>query len=166
MDLVSLRGRSALSPFRVAKLLAALSAATPSHRVASLTATYWHFAEVSRPLERAERATLTRLLEYGPRDSGSDDDGALLLVTPRPGTLSPWSSKATDIAHNCGLASVTRIERGVAYRVRTHERGTLDAATRETLLPLIHDRMVEAVLTDFASVPGLFEHVAPRPLTT
>jgi len=121
---------------------------------------------VSRPLEPAEHATLTRVLEYGPHDSGSDDEGALLLVTPRPGTLSPWASKATDIAHNCGLASVTRIERAVAYRVRMGDDRALDGATRDALLPLIHDRMVEAVLDGFASVPRLFEHVAPRPLTT
>jgi phosphoribosylformylglycinamidine synthase len=167
MDLVSLRGRSALSPFRVAKLLAALSAARPRHRVASLTATYWHFAEISRPLEAAEHATLTRLLEYGPRDDGADDArGTLLLTTPRPGTVSPWSSKATDIAHNCGLGAVTRLERGVAYRVRMDDDGALDPQTRAALLPLIHDRMVEAVLDDLADARRLFEHVAPRPLTT
>jgi phosphoribosylformylglycinamidine synthase len=167
MDLVSLRGRSALSPFRVAKLLAALSAARPSHRVASLVATYWHFAETSRALEVVERATLARLLEYGPRDAGGDDArGTLLLVTPRPGTVSPWSSKATDIAHNCGLGAVTRLERGIAYRVRMQSDEPLDAGTRASLLPLIHDRMVEAVLDDLAQAKRLFEHVAPRPLTT
>src|SRR5512143_3736072 len=125
MDLVSLRGRTALSPFRVAKLLAALSVARPRHRVASIAATYWHFAEVSRPLERAEHLVLERLPEYGPRDRAAADGGELLLVTPRPGTLSPWSSKATDIARNCGLAAVTRIERGVAFRVRTLDAGPL-----------------------------------------
>src|SRR5256885_13604468 len=140
MDLVSLRGRSALSPFRVAKLFAALSAASPSHRVASLTATYWHFAEVSRPLQRDEHATLERLLEYGPRDTQREDTGTLLLVTPRPGTISPWSSKATDIAHNCGLGSIDRIERGVAYRVQMQPGAALDEAVRGALLPLIHDR--------------------------
>jgi phosphoribosylformylglycinamidine synthase len=166
MSLLSLRGRSALSPFRVAKLLAALAAVRPAHRVASLAATYWHFAEVSRPLTREEQSILERLLVYGPRDTQIDAAGDLLLVTPRPGTLSPWSSKATDIAHNCGLTAITRVERGVAYRVRSVDGLALSDDDRAALVPLVHDRMVEAVLDDFAAVEGLFAHVPPRPLTT
>src|SRR4051812_25526550 len=105
MDLLSLRGRSALSPFPLAQLGAPLTHAAPGHRVATIDATYWHFAELSRPLSTPERATLDELLTYGPRDAATDhsDRGELLLVTPRIGTLSPWSSKATDIARNCGL---------------------------------------------------------------
>ena len=166
MDLVSLRGRSALSPFRVAKLFAALSAAAPRHRVASIAATYWHFAELARPLAAAEHAKLARLLEYGPRAAPTDDSGTLLLVTPRPGTLSPWSSKATDIARDCGLVVVSRLERGVAFRIRSEADAPLDRSARQALVPLIHDRMVEVVLDDFDSARQLFEHVAPRPLTT
>jgi phosphoribosylformylglycinamidine synthase len=166
MSLLSLRGRSALSPFRVAKLLAALAAVHPAHRVASLAATYWHFAEISRPLTREEQSILERLLVYGPRDTQHDTIGDLLLVTPRPGTLSPWSSKATDIAHNCGLTAVNRLERGVAYRVRSVDGPALSEDDRAALVPLVHDRMVEAVLDDFAAVDHLFAHVPPRPLTT
>jgi phosphoribosylformylglycinamidine synthase len=84
---------------------------------------------------------------------------------PRPGTISPWSSKATDIARNCRLDGVARIERGVLYGVTTHD-GALSADDRAALLPLIHDRMTEAVLDDPAQASLLFEHVAPRPLTT
>ena len=166
MDLLPLRGRSALSPFRVAKLLAALAAVHPDHRVATLSATYWHFAELSAPLTAEQRRVLERLLEYGPRDSGSEDAGDLLLVTPRPGTISPWSSKATDIAHNCGLTAVDRLERGIAYRIRTRDGGPLRDADRQALVPLVHDRMVEAVFVDFASAQELFVHVPPRPLST
>ena len=164
MDIVLLRGRAALSPFRLAKLLAALSAAAPRHAVASIAATYWHLVEVARPLEASERAILERLLDYGPRGAQASDEGALLLVTPRFGTISPWSSKATDIARNCGLANVTRIERGVAFRVRTADGAVPDAGVRAALLPLIHDRMTETVLDDFDAVQRLFEHVPPRPL--
>jgi phosphoribosylformylglycinamidine synthase len=166
MDLLSLRGRSALPPFRVAKLLAALAAVHPDHRVAALSATYWHFAELTRPLAPEARGVLERLLEYGPRDTGSDDSGELLLVTPRPGTISPWSSKATDIAHNCGLAAVSRLERGIAYRVATRDGAPLGSDDRRAMLPLVHDRMVEAVFDDLDDARHLFAHVAPRPLST
>ncbi len=93
----------------------------------------------------AERATLDRLLTYGPRGASNADAGELLLVLPRPGTISPWASKATDIAHNCGLPAVERIERGVAYRISTRDGAPLTAGDRAALLPLLHDRMTEAV---------------------
>ncbi|MFO1314537.1 MAG: phosphoribosylformylglycinamidine synthase [Burkholderiales bacterium] len=167
-EFLSLAGRPALSPFRLAKLLQSLSQEHSAHRVAAVDATYRHFVEVARPLAPDERATLERLLTYGPeaRAGAADDGGTLLLVVPRPGTISPWSSKATDIARNCGLAAVARVERGIAWRVRTRDGAPLAADDRAALLPLIHDRMVEAVFGDFADAAQLFAHVAPRPLTT
>jgi phosphoribosylformylglycinamidine synthase len=96
--LLTLRGRHALSAFRVAKLQTALAASRPDHAVTGLSATYWHFIEVERALTRDEHATLERLLTYGPHDDVSEDGGEVIVVVPRPGTVSPWSSKATDIA--------------------------------------------------------------------
>ncbi|MCC7215181.1 MAG: phosphoribosylformylglycinamidine synthase [Burkholderiales bacterium] len=167
-DILSLAGRPALSPFRLAKLLQSLSHEHSAHRVAAIDATYRHFVEVARPLAADERTTLERLLTYGPaaREEAAADGGTLLLAVPRPGTISPWSSKATDIARNCGLAAVVRIERGIAWRVHTRDGAPLAEADRAALLPLIHDRMVEAVLDDPADAARLFAHVAPRPLTT
>jgi phosphoribosylformylglycinamidine synthase len=163
MELLSLRGRAALSPFRVAKLRERLTGAAPSHRITSLAATWWHFVEVTRPLVAEERATLEKLLTYGPLDTAEERSGASLVVVPRPGTISPWSSKATDIAHNCGLAAVNRIERGVVYNVGTSP-GDLVDGDRAALVPLIHDRMVETVFEDLREVSRLFSHFAPRPL--
>ena len=164
MEILSLRGRPALSPFRIAKLHEALSRARPSHRVAALSARHWHFVETARPLTAAERATLDRVLAYGHGDDPDDGAGIALLVVPRPGTISPWSSKATDIAHNCGLAAVNRVERGVVWHVAAADGGTLSSADREALLPRIHDRMVEAVFDDLADARRLFAHFEPRPL--
>ena len=164
MELLSLRGRSALSAFRVAKLLDGLAAARPAHPVVGVAANWQHFVEVSRPLAAAERATLERLLTYGPRDAAEAGGAVSLLVVPRPGTISPWSSKATDIAHNCGLAAVNRIERGALYRVRTRDDAPLVDGDLRALLPLIHDRMIEIVLDDAQQVEQLFAHLAPRPL--
>jgi phosphoribosylformylglycinamidine synthase len=166
-EVLAWRGRSALSPFRVAKLLVALAAARPRHAITGLTAQFWHFIELARPLGDAGRETLERLLTYGPVDTG---DGAALkvdlLVIPRFGTLSSWSSKATDIAHNCGLDAVARSERGVAFDIATRNAGGLDDDDRAALLPLIHDRMTETVVAGLHDARELFAHVAPRPLTT
>jgi phosphoribosylformylglycinamidine synthase len=159
-ELLSLRGRNALSSFRVAKLLSSLTGT----RVASVAAVYWHFVRTSHALTAAERATLDRLLTYGPRDASDGEAGELLLVLPRPGTISPWASKATDIAHNCGLPTVERIERGVAYRISTRDGAPLTAGDRAALLPLLHDRMTEAVFPALSDAARLFAKVPPLPL--
>ncbi|MEO8675726.1 MAG: phosphoribosylformylglycinamidine synthase [Casimicrobiaceae bacterium] len=163
--LLTLRGRHALSPFRVNKLQAAFVAAHPGHPVTGIAATFWHFVEVERELTPAEQSILERLLSYGPHDDAAIDEGAFALVVPRPGTISPWSSKATDIARNCGLDVVRRIERGIGYRLNT-PAGKLDGAVRDALLPLLHDRMTEAVLDSPDDARVLFAHVPPRPMTT
>ncbi|MGE5087660.1 MAG: phosphoribosylformylglycinamidine synthase, partial [Candidatus Levyibacteriota bacterium] len=165
-EILALRGRAALSPFRIAKLRAALDAAHPGHGIASLSARYWHFAEILRPLRDDERARLERLLTYGPADRDEDAGQSRLLVVPRPGTISPWSSKATDIARNCGLDAVARIERGVAFDIGTVGAAALSAADRAALLPLLHDRMTEAVQDGIEDARVLFAHVAPRPMAT
>ena len=110
-----LRGSPALSAFRINKLLTRFQAANLP--VSNIYAEYVHFADLDAPLNKEERARLERLLQYGPSLNSHNPTGKLLLVTPRPGTISPWSSKATDIAHNCGLSQVVRLERGVAYYV-------------------------------------------------
>ena len=107
-----LRGRNALPAFRSKKLLAAAAADIPDLHVA---AEYWHFIELDRALDAAETQRLERVLTYGPDSAGIVQAGTLLLVTPRLGTISPWSSKATDIVRHCGLEAVNRIERGVAW---------------------------------------------------
>ncbi|MFN6961268.1 MAG: phosphoribosylformylglycinamidine synthase, partial [Rhodocyclaceae bacterium] len=85
--------------------------------------------------------------------------GTMLLVTPRLGTISPWSSKATDIAHNCGFDAVKRIERGIAYILP-------NSALTKRHLARLHDRMTESVLDSLDAVEALFHHVAPQPMTS
>ena len=114
----------------------------------------------------AERASLDRILTYGPHDEAAADSGEFVLVVPRPGTISPWSSKATDIAHNCGLAAVKRIERGVGYRIAVTGGAALSSADRAALMPLLHDRMTEAVFGSPDEADVLFAHFAPKPLST
>ncbi|HEX6136309.1 MAG TPA: phosphoribosylformylglycinamidine synthase, partial [Casimicrobiaceae bacterium] len=163
---LALRGGAALSRFRIVKLLAALSAVRPHHSITGLAAQYWHFVEIGRALDERERATLERLLTYGPAERPRGTSDATVVVVPRLGTISPWSSKATDIARNCGLDAVTRIERGVVFELSVEGGGPLGGGDRAALLPLIHDRMTETVLDDLAEGERLFAHVPPRPLAT
>ena len=161
-QLIRLRGRNALSAFRYEKLKLTLQAKLP--QIIGLSAEYWHFAELARPLNAAEHETLERILSYGPARSAIDPLGVLYLVTPRLGTISPWSSKASNIARQCGLEAVTRLERGVAWHIRTDQNQPLSAAQQALLLPLLHDRMTEVVMTEMDQVSALFTHHAARPV--
>ncbi|MEL4429236.1 phosphoribosylformylglycinamidine synthase [Shewanella mangrovisoli] len=153
-----IRGAPALSTFRVQKLMeACVNAALP---VRQIYAEYVHLADLSELLETNEREQLEKILTYGPAIEAHTPQGSLLFVTPRPGTISPWSSKATDIAHNCGLGKVKRLERGVAYYV---ESDTLTVEQQQTLKGLLHDRMVEVVLDDFTQADVLFKRTEPAP---
>ena len=155
------RGSPALSPFRLEKLLAALRQRVPV--IAAAHAEYVHFLDGT--LNVYDREVLDRLLRYGPaatpRDAGS---GPVFLVIPRPGTISPWSSKATDIARNCGLRRVRRIERGIAYYLESHR--PLTDSELAGLKPLLHDRMTEAVLGPGDDPAALFARAEPAPLAT
>ncbi|MBF0624017.1 MAG: phosphoribosylformylglycinamidine synthase [Magnetococcales bacterium] len=158
-------GAAALSPFRLEKRLAELRRVAPG--IVGLTARHCHFAALTRPLDAAEFRVLEALLAYGPRGGEAGPmTGPWWMVVPRLGTVSPWSSKATDIARRCGLTAVIRLERGVGYRLEGLPEETLPS--RE-LLALLHDRMTETVLpmadagaADWAA--PLFHHDAPRPL--
>jgi len=161
--ILTLAGAPALSGFRGAKLTAKLAAIDPA--VSAVAAHYLHFAELGRELTSHEQAILASLLTYGPRAAApveAGEVGALMLVVPRAGTVSPWSSKATDIARVCGLDAVRRLERGIAYRIAAAR--PLAAAALERLAPALFDRMTEMLLMDAAEAAALFEHGAPRPL--
>ena len=155
-DFLTLRGRNALSEFRLKKLTQVLKKITPG--IAAITAEYWHFVALKVPLQPPQRKILERILTYGPASADVSETGAMLLVVPRLGTISPWASKATDIAHSCGLDTVERIERGVAYYVSTGKKASLKPAQRAALLPLIHDRMTETVLDSRDEAAQLFQH--------
>ena len=115
MLIKNLRGAPALSDFRVAKLLAQCEQLQlPIHNI---YAEFVHFAQLNEALSDSEENVLQQLLTYGPTIEEHQPSGIFLLVTPRPGTISPWSSKSTDIAHNCGLDKITRLERGIAFYI-------------------------------------------------
>ncbi|MDB6008100.1 MAG: phosphoribosylformylglycinamidine synthase [Gammaproteobacteria bacterium] len=159
--MLMISGAPALSAFRIAKLLTRLQELEP--RTTGLESRFIHFADLERSLAAAEQEVLERLLTYGPRvDSSPEQTGELLLVVPREGTISPWSSKATDIAHVCGLDAIRRIERGIAYRL--HSAQSLGPERLAALAPVLFDRMTEMVLFEPAEVQRLFGHAKPKPL--
>ena len=160
--MLQLPGATALSAFRIAKLVARLTPIEPA--VSALDARFVHFVDLERTLTSAELAILERLLTYGPRIDAApaESDAGQLLVVPRAGTISPWSSKATDIAHVCGLEAVRRIERGIEYRVSAPK--PLGRERLLALAPVLFDRMTEAALIDSAQAESLFAHAQPRPL--
>jgi len=154
-----LRGSPALSAFRINKLLSRCQDARLP--VSDIYAEYVHFADVSAPLSSDEQTKLQRLLKYGPSLAEHAPTGRLLLVTPRPGTISPWSSKATDIAHNCGLSQVLRLERGLAFYVQAPQ---LTEAQWAQLGALLHDRMMETLFGNLEDASALFAQHQPAPV--
>jgi phosphoribosylformylglycinamidine synthase len=170
MAVLELAGGAALSHFRLDKLNARIREFDERARVRSTR--HFHFVEVTREPDAREREVLHRLLTYGPPAAEDDPAAVPVLVTPRLGTISPWSSKATDIARLCNLDFVRRIERGTVFHLALPEEGRRPAAGAADpgldiarILPLLHDRMTETVLPSLAAAADLFRHVAPRPMT-
>ena len=157
-----LRGAPALSDFRLQKLSKRLSEQLRTS--VEVVSEYLHFANVDQSLEPEERGVLDTILRYGPVMPASEPSGTLLLVVPRPGTLSPWSTKATDIAHHCGLEKVQRLERGIAYYLTVDDQ-PLDSEQYVKAAALLHDRMTESVLTDAEDATCLFKQAEPAPFT-
>ena len=162
--MLCLPGAAALSEFRLAKYHGQVERLLPD--VDSIEAFHLHFVDTARALTDEEREQLEQLLDYGESEPVTDLEGVTLVVLPRPGTVSPWSSKATDILHNCGLDAVNRVERGTAWRIETAGEGLIGAEDAAPLAHLLHDRMTEAVVAHPRDAEALFAHHEPERLTT
>jgi len=163
---LALAGPGALSAFRAARLLARIR--TIEADAADIRARYVHFVHCAGAMRRDDRGRLEGLLKYGEAPSGDPRTGAQWLVVPRIGTISPWASKATDIAHNCGFASVLRIERGAIYTL-VMKNGlfgpkTLGEEAHVRIGALLHDRMTESVLEPGVDPASLFQRLPGKPM--
>ena len=156
-QILKLRGTAAFSASRLSRLIEQARSAVPA--LADLQAEHWYFIETEGALAEAEVVRLKDLLGI-PAALPTEAAGELLLVTPRIGTISPWASKATDIAKNCGFVGINRIERGIAYRLAGKGADKVAVAAK------LHDRMTESVLATIDEAEQLFRHFAPQPLTT
>nr|MDT0250896.1 phosphoribosylformylglycinamidine synthase [Endozoicomonas sp.] len=165
-----LRGAPALSQFRSQKLLAQLQSRVPE--ISCVVAEFQHYVKTQslsdRELNDRQADILARLLTYGPKIQQTEPEGSAsqteFLVVPRPGTISPWSSKASDIAHNCGLSMIQRIERGIRFVVFADAQ--LSKNQEGLIAEMLHDRMTQAVLRDESDIPRLFAESEPAPMTT
>ncbi|MFT4190618.1 MAG: phosphoribosylformylglycinamidine synthase [Comamonas sp.] len=163
-------GINALSSFRAQQLLPRLQAI--HDKITGIHARFVHVAAFDGAPDAATQAKLAALLSYGEPYAAPTEfsDGGVILVSPRIGTVSPWASKATDIAHNCGLA-VRRIERATEY-VLTFKTGllagkpSLTEAQREQIGALLHDRMTESVVYDRDQLARLFTALQAAPMET
>ena len=158
--ILTLPGAVALSPFRVEKLLAGLPAALSGNL--EFDSRFVHFVAIRAALDDAERVLLERLLTYGKQAKG-EAKGELRLVLPRLGTISPWSSKATDIA------AIARCRRwsasSAAWRITSRQKRQAAGAAAQAVLPLLarpHDRIGPRP----HGRSEIFQHDAPQPLTT
>ena len=157
-----LRGVTALSDFRVEKLFQ--KAAALGLPEVKLSSEFWYFVGSEKTLDAATVEKLQALLaaqsvEQTPK---AREGLHLFLVTPRLGTISPWASKATNIAENCGLEGIERIERGMAVWLE----GALTDGQKQQWAALLHDRMTESVLPDFQTASKLFHHLESETFST
>ena len=165
LHITTLAGGNALSSFRAQQLQPALEAIHP--KITAIAARFVHLVVTDAPPSAAEQERLAALLTYGDPYAGPQD-GAAIVVTPRLGTLSPWASKATDIARNCGIA-IRRVERITEYRI-TLKAGLLGKAPELTaeqiaqVAALLHDRMTESVVADRSAAAALFTELQPAPM--
>ncbi|MDB5167600.1 MAG: phosphoribosylformylglycinamidine synthase [Candidatus Saccharibacteria bacterium] len=152
--MLTLRGSRALSKFRQTRLLKTLQGIDES--ITNVQAQYIHFVDTKATLSNEQAGQLNQLLSYG-ETSADLSAGELFLIVPRIGTISPWSSKATDIVHNAGLTDIDRVERGIAYFVSSKT-----PISHKLISALLHDRMTETVLSQFDEASALFNEVKPR----
>ncbi len=162
----ALAGPGALSPFRSERLLARVRRVAPGAE--AIEGRFVHFVHVGRPLEDHEEARLAALLTYGEPAGEPRAGAAQFLVVPRLGTISPWASKATDIARNTGLAAVLRIERGTLFSVTTQGRLTAGAglapSAADAVAGVLHDRMTESVIDPATDPARLFVELPGKPM--
>ena len=166
--MLKIPGTSALSDFRINKLLTELEALKLN--ITAISACFIHFVDIEGNLDNLQADTLSQLLTYGSSQPIKERDDELqpnsmiietLLVFPRSGTISPWSSKATEIAIRCGLSAVKRIERGILYSLVATQ--PISASDKIKIANILHDRMTQAVLYN-NSDPDLFSQHQPKPL--
>ena len=163
-----LEGGNALSDFRIQQLLPRVQALCPGIR--ALTGQYVHLVASNSPLDAAQTSVLSELLTYGEpfnaKASSNPSTCFQIFVSPRLGTVSPWASKATDIAHNCGLL-LRRIERVLVYSLHFKSASAAQTATADTLLKLsdlLHDRMTESILGKLDDALALFTELQAQSL--
>jgi len=151
-----LKGEKALSEFRINAILEKCSKVAPN-LVKSIDTHYVYLIEIAAELPKQIMEKAFSLLSAKEIYKPADGD---LLVTPRKGTISPWSSKATDIFKNCGIKEIPRVERGIVFNITDSDGKHLHVDALESIAHLLYDKMTEGLYT---SVDDIFHHIQPAP---
>ncbi|MFM1924753.1 MAG: Phosphoribosylformylglycinamidine synthase [Pseudomonadota bacterium] len=164
LHITTFEGGNALSDFRIAQLLPRLAVISP--QIVGISARFVHLVATVTPLAESPHTTLAALLTYGEPYTGPSE-GPVIVVSPRLGTVSPWASKATDIAHNCGI-ELRRVERLTEYRLALKSpllgSAKLSAEQWGQVATVLHDRMTESAMPSRAEAAGLFTALEPAPM--
>ena len=161
------RGATALSDFRISRLSSQLAEHNISLRTCETN--YLYFVELKTLPNEDQMDHLIQLFDADavmpfPASNITENFLQGQIVIPRIGTISPWSSKATDIIRSCGLTNVVRAERGILYHCQFES--ALNASQQAQFIKAIHDRMMEEVIEDYEQLPEMFAQQAPKPLKT
>ena len=161
-EIIHIAGGPAYSKFRKEKLLEKLQTVNP--QIKDIHSEYLHIVWCEKKIAASEKNTLEKILHYGPKAQVLDFKDNSIITIPRPGTISPWASRATDIANHCGLYDIKRIERAVAVYIELKNGALLSEDQKKVLALYLHDRMTEVSIFNLDDAKALFSHLAPKPI--
>ena len=161
-EIIHIAGGPAYSKFRKEKLLEKLQTVNP--QIKYIHSEYLHIVWCEKKIAASEKDTLEKILHYGPKAQVLDFKDNSIITIPRPGTISPWASRATDIANHCGLYDIKRIERAVAVYIELKNGSLLSEDQKKVLALYLHDRMTEVSIFNLDDAKALFSHLAPKPI--
>ncbi len=161
-EIIHIAGGPAYSKFRKEKLLEKLQTVNP--QIKDIHSEYLHIVWCEKKIAASEKDTLEKILHYGPKAQVLDFKDNAIITIPRPGTISPWASRATDIANHCGLYDIKRIERAVAVYIELKNGALLSEDQKKVLALYLHDRMTEVSIFNLDDAKALFTHLAPKPI--
>ena len=161
-EIIHIAGGPAYSKFRKEKLLEKLQTVNP--QIKDIHSEYLHIVWCEKKIAASEKDTLEKILHYGPKAQVLDFKDNSIITIPRPGTISPWASRATDIANHCGLHDIKRIERAVAVYIELKNGALLSEDQKKVLALYLHDRMTEVSIFNLDDAKALFSHLAPKPI--
>ena len=159
-EIIHIAGGPAYSKFRKEKLLEKLQTVNP--QIKDIHSEYLHIVWCEKKIAASEKDTLEKILHYGPKAQVLDFKDNSIITIPRPGTISPWASRATDIANHCGLYDIKRIERAVAVYIELKNGALLSEDQKKVLALYLHDRMTEVSIFNLDDAKALFSHLAPK----
>ena len=161
-EIIHIAGGPAFSKFRKEKLLGKLQTVNP--KIKDIHSEYLHLVWCEKKINASEKDTLEKILHYGPKAQALDFKQNSIITIPRPGTISPWASRATDIANHCGLHDIKRIERAIAIYIELKDETLLSEDQKKVLALYLYDRMTEVSIFNLDDAKALFSNLAPKPI--